>query len=61
VDHFVNAYGVMLAGLSETIFLGYYFGTKKLRDHFNPISDFQVGTWWDILIKYFTPKRGGSK
>lgn len=55
VDHFVNSYGVVLAGLFEAIALGYFFGTQKLRDHFNPISDFQAGTWWDVLIKYFTP------
>lgn len=55
VDHFVNAYGVVLAGLAEAIAIGYFYGTDKIREHFNPISDFKIGAWWDVLVKYWAP------
>lgn len=55
VDHFVGSYGIALCGLIEAIVLGYFFGTKKMRAHVNKYSDFKIGIWWDIAIKYLTP------
>jgi len=55
VDHFINAYCVVLAGLAEAIAVGWFLGPQKLRQHFNAVSDFRIGPWWDFLIKYWTP------
>jgi len=55
VDHFINNYGVALAGLVEAVVLGWFFNLEIIRKHINPISDFQVGNWWNICIKYVTP------
>jgi len=55
VDHFVNSFGVAMSGLVEVILIGWFFKIKILKDHFQPISDFKVGIWWDIAIKIITP------
>ncbi len=55
VDHFVNSFGVAMSGLVEVIIIGWFFNIKILKEHFQPISDFNVGSWWDIAIKFITP------
>ena len=55
-DHFVMNYGVALGGLVETIILAWVIKyTDTIKSHVNPISDFAVGAWWDICLKYITP------
>jgi len=46
---------VVLAGLAEAVAIGWFLGPEKLRQHFNAISDFRIGPWWDFLIKYWAP------
>ncbi|MFO7752254.1 MAG: sodium-dependent transporter [Desulfobacteraceae bacterium] len=55
VDHWVMGFGVVLSGLVEVVILGWLFKTSALRDHFEPISDFKVGKWWEFTIKIITP------
>ncbi|WP_051009225.1 hypothetical protein [Thermaerobacter subterraneus] len=55
VDHFVSSYGIAVLGLLEAVVLGWLYGTEKIRAHVNPLSDFPVGRWWDVLVKYVTP------
>lgn len=55
VDHFVGNYGIALIGLIEVIVLGYVYKVEKMRLEVNKYSDFHVGKWWEILIKYITP------
>lgn len=55
VDHFVGNYGIALIGLIEAIVLGYVYKASKVREHVNLTSDFKIGLWWDICIKYITP------
>jgi len=55
VDHFVANFGIALCGLIEAIILGYFLGTKEMREYINENSDFKIGVWWDITIKYITP------
>ncbi|MFT9849252.1 sodium-dependent transporter [Aneurinibacillus sp. REN35] len=55
-DHFINNYGVALAGLAEVILLGWFY--KKLtalREENNRVSDFAIGGWWEIMIRFVTP------
>lgn len=55
VDHFINNYGVAVAGLIEAVLLGWFFNLRSIRNYVNPLSDFGVGNWWEICIKIVTP------
>lgn len=55
VDHFINNFGIVFAGLLEVILLGWLFDINKIKEHINPISDFQVGGWWSFMLKVVTP------
>ncbi|RKZ02070.1 MAG: sodium-dependent transporter [Candidatus Hydrothermota bacterium] len=55
VDFFVSAFGLTLVGLLEAIAIGYFFGTKKLREDVNSISEVKIGTIWDFSVKFITP------
>jgi neurotransmitter:Na+ symporter, NSS family len=54
-DRFINAFGITIAGLVEVIILSYMFKLSTLRGHFEPISDFKIGRWWEITLKVVTP------
>jgi len=56
VDHFVNSYGIALAGLIEVVLIAWVF--KKLgvlQNHANSMSDMRLGLWWKICLSIITP------
>jgi len=55
LDHFLTNYGLVVVGMFECILVGWLFKLDILRKHVNRISSVQLGTWWNILIKYFIP------
>ena len=55
VDHWINSFGVVLSGVVELIIIGWIFKLTSLREHFEPLSDFNVGKWWEFTIKFVTP------
>ncbi len=55
VDHFVNQYGLVLAGLFECIIVGWVYKSKKLRDHIDHASTTKISFWWDYAIKVVIP------
>ncbi len=55
VDHFINNFGIVLAGLVEVILISWFFNLSSLKDHINRISDFRVGGWWTFCLKVVTP------
>ncbi len=55
VDHFINNFNIVFAGLIEVILLGWFFNLNSVKDHIHPISDFNVGAWWNFCIKILTP------
>jgi NSS family neurotransmitter:Na+ symporter len=55
VDHWMNNYGLVVIGFLECIAVGWFYGTKKLKDYINEVSDFKIGWWWDLFIKWITP------
>ncbi len=55
VDHFVTSYNLLLVGIFQTILGGWIYGAEKLRRYINQVSDWQVGKWWNISIKYVIP------
>ncbi len=55
VDYFINSFGILFAALIEIIFLGWLCKLETFREHANATSDFTVGSWWNICLKYITP------
>jgi NSS family neurotransmitter:Na+ symporter len=55
LDHFLNYIALGVSVLFACIFIGWIYGADKIREYANSISEFSVGKWWDISIKYFTP------
>ena len=56
VDHFVNAYGLAVAGLAEVLLIAWVSKTLvQQRDHLNAHSYVKMGPWWTISLKYVTP------
>ncbi len=55
VDHWMNGYGLAVIGFLECVAIGWFYGAKKLRDYINEVSDFKIGWWWDLFIKWVTP------
>jgi len=55
VDHFINNFGLVLIGLFECLVIGYVFGTRKMREYINSVSEIRLGVWWDWLIKVIVP------
>lgn len=54
-DHFLTHYGLVVVGILECVLLGWAFNLTTLRNHINKVSSFQLGRWWEYLIKYFVP------
>ncbi len=56
IDGMINgAWGIALLGLLECLALGWIFQLEKLRLHANSRSDFQLGRWWNVLIRTVIP------
>ncbi|MGM0472067.1 MAG: sodium-dependent transporter [Bacillota bacterium] len=55
IDHFINQFGVAFAGLVECIIIGWVYKASRIREYVNPLSDFSIGSWWDVMIKVITP------
>lgn len=55
VDHFINNFGIVFAGLVEVIVLSWLFKLGSLQEHINSVSDFAVGAWWKICLMIVTP------
>ncbi|RLF25678.1 MAG: sodium-dependent transporter [Thermoplasmata archaeon] len=55
VDRFMNQIGLSLVVLGETLLIGYYFGSERMRTYVNGLSDFSVGKWWNACIMIITP------
>jgi NSS family neurotransmitter:Na+ symporter len=55
VDHFINAYGLVVVGLLECIVVGWFFRLETIRKHLNKVSSFGLGLWWNWMIKFLLP------
>lgn len=55
VDHYITNVSLIVIGILECIAVGWIFGANKMRAYINKVSDFKVGPWWDICIKYIIP------
>jgi hypothetical protein len=57
IDEFINGPlgGIALLGLLEAVGVGWAYRISRLREHANERSDWQLGVWWDWIIRYFAP------
>ncbi len=55
VDHFLSHYGLVTVGILEAVLVAWVFKAEKIRHHINHISQWKIGGWWDISVKYVVP------
>jgi NSS family neurotransmitter:Na+ symporter len=55
LDHFINHYGLVLAGVFECIIIGWIYKTSRLREHIDHASSIKISSWWDYTIKAVIP------
>nr|WP_200889543.1 sodium-dependent transporter [Cohnella kolymensis] len=55
VDHFINSFGIVISGLLEVLMLGWLYKLSRIREENNLVSDYRIGAWWDVMIKFVTP------
>lgn len=56
IDGFINGpWGITFVGLGECVVLGWMYRISRLRQHANERSDWRLGAWWDVLIRFVAP------
>ena len=55
LDRFMNRFGISLVCLGECILIGWVFGSRKIKEYVNGISEFRIGVWWDFLVRFLIP------
>jgi len=55
VDHYINQYGLVLAGILECLIVGWFLKARVLRTHINAVSDWSVNRFWDLAISILIP------
>lgn len=56
VDHFANNVGIMLGGFIEILLMAWLLNkVGDVREYVNSTSDFSIGQWFDICLRFITP------
>ena len=57
IDDFINSAwgGIALLGMLECVVLGWAYRVGRLREHANELSDWRIGRWWDVIIRFLAP------
>jgi NSS family neurotransmitter:Na+ symporter len=55
VDHYINQYGLVLAGILECLVVGWFLKAHVLRTHINAVSDWNINRFWNFAISILTP------
>lgn len=55
VDHFVTHYDIALVDIGQALLAGWVVGAESLRRYVNQISDWTVGRWWNISVRWIVP------
>ncbi len=55
VDHYINQYGLVMAGILECLIVGWFLKAHVLRTHINAVSDWNLNKFWDFAISWLTP------
>ncbi len=51
VDHFLTQYGLMLVGILESVIVGWYFTTRKLRSHIDEAADMRISHRGNVVMR----------
>ena len=54
-DDFLNNFALMIGIILQCIIFAHIYGTVDLKEVLNRYTWFNVGTWWDAIIKYILP------
>lgn len=54
VDHFANNLGILGVALAEIFLLSWLCRLEVVREHANSVSEFAVGAWWTICLRYLS-------
>ncbi|WP_017569043.1 sodium-dependent transporter [Nocardiopsis halotolerans] len=55
-DHFINQYGIVLAGFAMIVVFGWILRKLPLlQQHVNAVSSIRLGLWWRITLGAITP------
>lgn len=55
VDYFINNLALLTSCLIELLLVGWLFKIADIRQHANDISDFSIGIWFELCIRFITP------
>ncbi|MBU0502593.1 MAG: sodium-dependent transporter [Candidatus Margulisbacteria bacterium] len=55
IDHYINQYGLVLAGILECLVVAWVLKAKVLRNHISAVSDWNLPRLWDFAITFITP------
>ncbi|RME53498.1 sodium-dependent transporter [Candidatus Woesearchaeota archaeon] len=55
VDHFVNNYNLVLVVIFQSVLVGWVHGADKHFQFLNAVSEWRVGAWWKVSIRYVVP------
>ncbi|CAH0526523.1 sodium-dependent transporter [Vibrio hippocampi] len=55
VDHFANNIGIVTSCFIEIILMAWLVKIADVREYVNKISDFSIGVWFDISLRFITP------
>ncbi|MDW6001320.1 sodium-dependent transporter [Vibrio mangrovi] len=55
VDHFANNIGIMVGCFVEIVMMTWLFKISDIRHYTNDKSDFSIGVWFDICLRFITP------
>ena len=54
VDYFANNIAILGSCLIQLVVIGWVLKPRELRDYANSLSDFQIGGWWEVCIRYIS-------
>ncbi|MGF1755250.1 sodium-dependent transporter [Vibrio makurazakiensis] len=56
VDHFANNVGIMVGGFIEILLMAWLLNkVGDVREYVNAISDFSIGAWFNVCLRFVTP------
>jgi len=55
VDYFINNIALLTSCIVELIIVAWLFKLSDIRSYVNKISDFGIGTWFEICLRFISP------
>ena len=55
VDYFINNIALLTSCIIELVIVAWLFKLSDIRKYVNDISDFSIGTWFEICLRFISP------